>query len=752
MSEARRKAAPSRARRKKHWALRVLGWLLALFFLGVIGAAATFFIGYQTTDIPDPNKQFQMNTTTVYYSDNKTVLGSFYDQNRQSVPLSQIPKTVQDAVIAAEDRTFWTNPGVSPSGMARAAFNIARGKQLQGGSTITQQYVKIMYLTQERTFSRKFSELFIATKLSRQTDKKEILEGYLNTIYFGEGAYGISAAGDAYFSEPNPQKLGPERAAFLATVLNNPSWFDPDKPAAQQRILERYRYVLDGMRLGGTITQAQYDKMSKQVPTLDKKEKSPRFKGTKGYLLAMAKEELDSLGYTPEEISGGGLRVVTTFDIGKQNEAVRAGVNELPEKRKDLHVGLASVRPGTGELVAMYGGPDFLKSELNWARLRARPGSSFKPFAVAAALKDGRSLYDTFQGDSPIEVQGKELNNEFDNDYGEVDLMKATKLSINTAFYDLVDKQMEDGPNKLVDAAEAAGIPKTTALENDRNNPSTVLGPNAYASPIDMANAYATFAAGGMYTPVHTIKSVKSPGNAKNFKQEDKYKPERKFDKVIADQVNLALKGVTEDGGSGERAQKLDREVAGKTGTAGGVAVEHRAANAKCDGCKDGDDTLTSWWTGYTPQLSTSVLYRAGKTGEGDLDPFSDDKAFFGGNWPLKTWLAYMEPALGSSEEVKFDEPDPDALNSPTPTYTPPPTTETPTNTPTSPPPSTPNSPPPSSPPSTPNSPPPSTPNDPKPSKPTKPTRPPITFPTGPNDPPGGEEGGAEDPGDGSNQ
>lgn len=147
--------------------------MLALFFLGVIGAAATFFIGYQTTDIPDPNKEFATNTTTVTYADNKTQIGSFFEQNRRSVPLAQIPKHVQDAVIAAEDRTFWTNPGISPSGMARATFNIARGRQLQGGSTITQQYVKIMYLTQERTFSRKFSELFIATKLSRRAGQEE---------------------------------------------------------------------------------------------------------------------------------------------------------------------------------------------------------------------------------------------------------------------------------------------------------------------------------------------------------------------------------------------------------------------------------------------------------------------------------------------------------------------------------------------------------------------------------------------------
>jgi membrane peptidoglycan carboxypeptidase len=743
-------------RRKKHWALRVAGWLLGLFFLGVIGAAATFFIGYQTTDIPDPNKEFKTNTTTVYYDDGKRVLGTFFDQNRKSVPLSQIPKTVQDAVIAAEDRTFWTNPGVSPSGMARAAFNIARGKQLQGGSTITQQYVKIMYLTQERTFSRKFSELFIATKLSRQTDKKEILEGYLNTIYFGEGAYGISAAGEAYFNEPDPRKLTPERAAFLATVLNNPLYFDPDKPEAQQRILDRYRYVLDGMRQGGTITDAQYATMSKKLPALNKKKKSPRFAGTKGFLLDMARKELERIGYDADEISGGGLRVVTTFNFDQQNRAVGAGTRRLPRKKNDLHVGLASVRPGTGELVAVYGGPDYLKSQLNWATLRARPGSSFKPFAVAAALEDGRGLYDVYQGDSPIEVQGQELNNEFDRDYGDVTLLQATKESINTAFYDLVDRQMEDGPNKLVEAAEKAGIPKTTALERGRDNPSTVLGPDPYASPVEMANAYATFAAGGMYAPVHTIKSVTTPGNAKNFSANEKYKPQRKFEADIAAKVNLALQEVTERNGTGEDARELERPVAGKTGTAGGVAVEHRAANAKCDGCLDGKDTLTSWWTGYTPDLSTSVLYRAGKTGEGDLDPYSSDEAFFGGNWPLKTWLAFMEPALGDSEVKEFDEPNPDSMDSPTPTYS-----ATPTFTPSDPPTTKPTqspSDPPSSPTSTkptktkPTESPSDPPSDPPSPDPSKPTRPPITFPTGPNDPPGGGQGGGNGGGNGNEE
>jgi membrane peptidoglycan carboxypeptidase len=685
VSEARRKAVP--VRRKRNWALRVVGWLTALFFVGIIFAVAAFFVVYQTTKIPDPNKEFATNTTTVSFSNGKE-LGSFYEQNRHSVPLSQIPKHVQDAVIAAEDRTFWTNPGISPSGMARAAWNIARGEQLQGGSTITQQYVKVMYLTQERTVSRKFQELFIATKLSRQTDKSQILEGYLNTIYFGEGAYGISAAGDAYFSQPDPRKLSVQQAAFLATVLNNPTLFDIDDPdpRTKKRIIDRYHYVLDGMRLSGTITQAQATAYGKTLPKIKKKQKNDRYKGPNGFLLDMARKELLRLGFDQDQISGGGLKVATTFDYDQQTKMIAAASDELPEKRGNLHVGMAAVKPGTGELVAMYGGPDYLKNQLNWATLKARPGSSFKPFAVAAALLDDKSIYDTLQGDSPIEIQGQKLQNEFNRDYGQVDLLKATEQSINTAFYDLVDNQMDHGPDKLVNAAEAAGIPKTKALEIGRHNPSTVLGPDPYASPVDMASAYATFAADGKYAPLHTIKSVTGP-DGKVLWSADKNlaKPKQVFNQNIARMVNYVLQDVVKKG-TGVDARELDRPTAGKTGTAGGLSIEHRRANAKCKCQKydDGDDTLTSWWTGYTPQLSTAVLYRAGTTGESDLDPYSSDKAFFGGGWPLKTWLAFMDPALAGQPDEDFPEPDDGQIkDSPTPTYTP---SQEPTFTPSAPP------------------------------------------------------------------
>ncbi|HET6985242.1 MAG TPA: penicillin-binding transpeptidase domain-containing protein, partial [Kribbella sp.] len=322
----------------------------------------------------------------------------------------------------------------------------------------------------------------------------------------------------------------------------------------------------------------------------------------------------------------------------------------------------------------------------------------------------------------------------------DVSLLEATEQSINTAFYDLVDNQMDDGPNKVVDAAEAAGIPKSKYLEAGRNNPSTVLGPDPYASAVNMASAYATFAADGMYAPLHTIKTVTGPDGKVLWTEKSLDKKKKQvIDADVVKTVNFALQDVVQKG-SGTGARDLDRPVAGKTGTAGGVAVEDRAKNKACGGCKDGSATLTSWWTGYTPQLSTSVVYRAGKTGESNLDAYTDQKAFFGGDWPLKTWLAFMKPALDGVQEADFAEPDDDAIkDTSTPTYTPPPSTPTSTP-PSTPPPSTP-------PPNTPsNTPPPNTPtNTPTKTKPTKtPGWPPLPTggPTAPSNTPRNPGGG----------
>jgi membrane peptidoglycan carboxypeptidase len=209
----------------------VLKALKILLVAGVVGAlvlVGTFYVAYRATDIPDPNSAYQAQTTNVYYAGGKTKIGRFATQNRESIPLADVPKVMQDAVVAAEDRSFWTNKGIDPKGIIRAAFSNAKGGATQGASTITQQYVKILYLTQQRTLKRKIKEAFLSLKIQQKQSKSEILEGYLNTIYFGRGAYGIQAAANAYFGIPAKQ-LNASQSAMLAAVLNSPNYLIPDR-------------------------------------------------------------------------------------------------------------------------------------------------------------------------------------------------------------------------------------------------------------------------------------------------------------------------------------------------------------------------------------------------------------------------------------------------------------------------------------------------------------------------------------------
>ncbi len=232
----------------KHRRLKTfLKWFSVVSLVGILVLIGIFYFAYKNTTIPDANKAFEAQSTFVYYSGGKAKIGRFAEQNRESIPLADIPQSMQDAVIAAEDRTFYTNSGIDPKGILRAAFSNAKGNATQGASTITQQYVKILYLTQERTLGRKVKEAFFSLKVQQEKSKGQILEGYLNTIYFGRGAYGVQAASNAYFGKPAKKLTVPE-SAMLAAVLNSPNYLNPDRGAAgREALIERYDYVLRGM-------------------------------------------------------------------------------------------------------------------------------------------------------------------------------------------------------------------------------------------------------------------------------------------------------------------------------------------------------------------------------------------------------------------------------------------------------------------------------------------------------------------------
>ncbi|MGZ4591156.1 MAG: transglycosylase domain-containing protein [Actinomycetes bacterium] len=653
--------------------------ILALGVVGFLALAALVSVAYASTAIPTPNDLVRAQTTIVYYDDGKTEIGRFGDQNRINVTLDKVPDHVQKAVLAAEDRTFYQNRGISPTGIGRAFWNNLKGGSTQGGSTITQQYAKNAYLSQERTYKRKIKEFFIAVKLDRRDDKNKILQDYLNTIYFGRGAYGIQTAAQTYFGK-DVSDLTVAQGAVLASVIRSPAGYDPDR--YPDRLQNRFNYVLDGMVKEGWLPASKRAGLEVPKTVTTSKPKG----GTNYFRLNTVRKELKTKGFSDSEIDLGGFKVISTFNKRAQKAAVRAVHQERPTiNAKGVHIGLSAVVPGDGAVVAMYGGET--AGNLNEAtQARVQPGSSFKPFALAAALEDGISLTSRFQGNSPLRLPGtsKEVNNEFNNDYGQsVGLIKATEQSINTAYVDLA---MQMGPKRVVEAAQAAGIPENTP--GLQANAVVPLG-TASVRNIDMASAYSTIAAQGSHTSWYTVSKVLTPEGGTRYKAQ--VKKTRVFPKDVMADTTYAMQQVVKNG-TGTKAQALGRPVAAKTGTAA---------------LRPG--TVTSaWFVGFTPQLSAAVDFYKGK-GRADLDGVGGLSTFFGGEYPARIWTAFMQGAMKGMKVEDFPpRADVGKAINPAPTFTPTPTptsssaTPTPTSatpTPTSAPPTGPPTGPPSGPP-----------------------------------------------------
>lgn len=621
------------------WWVRLIRWCVFLGVAGVLMLALTFFILYRTISIPSANADFQTQTTQVFYSDGKHKLGEFSTQDRESIALDSIPASMQAAAIAAEDRSFYTNRGLDFKGILRAVRdNTTSGSIQGGGSTITQQYVKILYLTQERSYTRKVKEAILSIKIHNQLTKSEILEGYLNTIYFGNGAYGVEVASQTYFNKP-ASRLNYAQSALLATIINSPSYYDPYAEGAQARIQPRFNYVLAGMAKAGAITEEEAAKFADRIPQVVEKKNVNRFSGSKGYLLQLVKDKMvNDLKFDPGEVDGSGLRITTTFDYEDQKEAVAAIKAFRPEGKPELHQALVSVQPGTGAVRSMYAGRDYLKNQFNWATNGTQPGSTFKPFAVIAALENGYSLQTKLDGNSPLrDSKGNILTtNQGDGgggSFGSVPLMKATEKSINTAFVDLME-QMDDGPQMVLDAAQQAGVPRTLldSIRNQDGGPPLVT-PLGYfpVAPVDMANAYATIAANGKRADWYVIQKVTDYQGATKYKHKVKTKQTIPED-VAADTIS-AMVGVVRSG-TGTNGRTVC-STAGKTGTAtaGKTEIQH---------------VSSSWFAGFTPKAATAVMYNRGKLGNADLEGYMIP--FFGGQIPAKTFAAYMNASLDPSD------------------------------------------------------------------------------------------------------
>ncbi|MCW2793895.1 MAG: glycosyl transferase, family 51 [Nocardioides sp.] len=670
------KKSPKSPRSRRDLVKSVAKWTLVVGLVGALLVTGAFVYLYKTTDIPDPNTDFQAQTSFIYYADGKSEVGKFATQNRESITLEEMPQSIQDAVVAAENRSFWTDKGIDPKGILRAAFSNASGNSSQGGSTITQQYVKILYLTQEHSYKRKLKEAILSLKIQRQLSKSEILKNYLNTIYFGRGAYGIQAASQAYFDK-DAKDLTLGESAVLASVLNNPTHFDPANGKSAKRALkERYRYVLDGMVEGDSSYADAAAKATKHLPKFPEIKAQSQYGGQRGHMLKLVRDELHRLGFTDDEIDGEGLRVTTTF-TEKAMKAAEEGVKaQRPEgfSDKQLHVAVASVEPGTGALRGFYGGQDYLDSQINWAVAGGMVGSTFKPITLATALDNGYSLQDTFQGDSPYEFpDGLQVRNEgtgsdgLGNDYGaSVDATYALEESINTAFVDM-SNSIPDGPKQIFEMAEKMGVPPPKPAKKYPGIPSQTadLSPEdtlitlgkSRISPINMANTYATIANGGQRADVHVIdKVVASDGESLyNYKQSTS----TAMSEPIADDVSYAMQQVVKSG-TGQAALGLNRPAAGKTGTATKEAG-------------DSDVVSSAWFVGFTPQLSTAVMYVRGD-GDDQIDGWLP--SYFGADYPADTWTDVMTRDMEGLDVEQFPPPanvDGDAPEGDHEPYTPPP-------------------------------------------------------------------------------
>ena len=598
---------------------------------GFVAASTLFAFAWFTVDIPDPNAYVNSQSTIIQYS-NGHEIGRIGAQNREILPLASIPLNVRNAVLAAEDRNFYSNKAFSVTGIARALINNLKSGSLngEGGSTITQQYAKTAFLSPSRTIQRKIKELVISIKLENSLTKDQIFENYLNTIYFGRGSYGVQTAAQQYFNR-NVSQLSLSQSAVIASILRSPGYYDPVLSEENAKRLEgRFQYVINGMLDEKWITKEQLAKV--KLPTVAPRTTSGSLSGPKGHIIDAVQKELNKVGFTPEQLQVGGYVIKTTLDERAQQSAVDAIVKLTPKGApENLHIGLVAIRPGTGEVIAMYGGADYVKRQLNDATQSiALAGSTFKPFALVAALEQGIPLTSMWNGDSPqtFDDLGKpyEVSNYGDEGWGQQNLLFATKHSINTVYVPLGQKA---GLERVVDVARRAGIPETVAMVPA---PSVSLG---VASPhvIDVANAYATFAAQGVKAKPYLVTSVSGPN--KGILYEGQQQTQEVFSKDVMADLTYALKEVV-NGGTGAAALSLGRPAAGKTGTS--------------------QSNASAWFSAYTPQLAASVALFRDSASE-SLNGIGGLTSVTGGTFPARIWTAFMKGALKDEPVMTFPAP-----------------------------------------------------------------------------------------------
>ncbi|KOX11965.1 glycosyl transferase family 51 [Nocardiopsis sp. NRRL B-16309] len=617
---------------------RILRVFLIIAGLGVIAGCAAFAYLYATIEVPDAAQADALTeSSTFYYSDGETAFAERGD-DRDIISYDQMTEGegyIVDAVISAEDRGFWTEPGVSVRGTTRAVWSTVTGQQVQGGSTVTQQMVRNYYegVSREQTVSRKIQEIIIAIKIDQSETKEWVMEQYLNTIYFGRQAYGVQAAAEAYYHK-DVQDLSRGEAAFLAAAIQQPSHFGTADVETTPEMEQRWQYVIDGMVTTGSISQAEADEMEFPTPEAERATPGMDLSGYRGYMLQEAMSELERLGYTEDMINRQGYRIVTTFDKDMMDAAYDAVTGIVPQEDmpEGINIGLSTVDPATGEVLAFFGGHDYNDNQYDSSFLgSAQAGSAFKPYVLATALKQGVGLNTTVDGRGPQEINGQSIQNAGNAPGGIMTLSQATQVSNNLGYIELAQRV---GFEEIRQTAYDAGLPQDSIKDNQLV-PVMPLGANS-VRPIDQASGYATFANGGTHVEAHVVREIV---NSEGENERPEVESNRAFSEDVAADLTYALEGVANNGtGRNANLWDPDHPTAGKTGT---VRDEQNGG------------TAAAWFVGYTPQLSTSV------------GVYSDSNSAFtipGQNissvgLPSSIWNAYMSAAVADLEPASFPGP-----------------------------------------------------------------------------------------------
>jgi membrane peptidoglycan carboxypeptidase len=638
---SRSKAPRSKKQRRKRRLKVLAGVLAGLMILGAV------FVGvvYASTEVPSPDSVQNAQTTVVYYADGKTEMARLGSENRTNVTLDQISEPAQNAVLAAENRSFYTDPGISFTGIVRAAWNNVTSGSTQGGSTITQQYVKNAFLTSEQTFSRKFQELFLAIKLDNNFTKKQILENYLNTIYFGRGAWGIEAAANTYFGVP-AAKLTAQQGAVLAVLIRSPSRYDPAKNP--QDAADRWGKVLDAMVEEGWLTQA--DRTASVYPPVQERSGSTLGipTGPDGLIVQRAIAELQAKGYGEQQIYAGGLRITTTIDKHNQDAALAAVADVMGDEPKNLRNSLVAIDPRSGAVRAYYGGKIGIgEGAIDYAQAQRQPGSSVKPYVLAAALEQGIGVNARRDGsdDQVFPGRTKAVSNSGGASCAACTLKEALVRSLNTTFYGLA---FEVGPDTVADTIRrATGLPEVWDVGANFKGKETLVGQTGTRGaaigigeyemrPIDQAHGFATLANGGVERdPFFVAKVADNTGAVLLENRGDQ--GEQAIDPDVANDVTYAMEGVAE-----HAKRELDdgREVACKTGTQGLGS--------------DASQNSDAWMVGFTPTISTAVW-----VGSDRIEAIKNVNGapVFGSGLPGEMWQQFMNNVLaGTPEEDLPDE------------------------------------------------------------------------------------------------